>query len=305
MDWSTFCRVLDEAINLGANEIAFSGGEPLLWENIEGAVSRSSKHGIRTILYTTGNVPNAEMMIRNLHNIGLGQVAFSVFGINSEQHEMVTNKAGSYSRTIELAKYSSAIGLATEFHFVPFSWNYKILPEIVYHASKIGVRRVSVLRLVPQGRGKDIIDGSLNKSQNIELRNIIKKLLSNGFDIRLGSPYNFLMLQEDPQCRAGIDRMTIGPDFRIFPCDAFKHISPEGIGVSSDYSNLRSHTLKECWERSPYFQAVQEYLMTDVAVECKSCATYNKCKSGCVAQKFFSYGRLLKSPDPMCLIGTK
>lgn len=305
MDWATFERILDEAHGIGVNEVAFSGGEPLLWKNIEDAISRSLKYGIHTILYTTGNAPHAEKMMRNLYTAGLNRVVFSIFGTSPTGHEAVTNCKGSYKRTIRIARYCSGIGLSTEFHFVPLSWNYRILPQLADLAAKSGVGRISVLRLVPQGRGCNIIDCQLSHSQNIELRNMIKNLRDKGHDIRLGSPYNFLMLRKNPQCRSGIDRMTIGPDYRIFPCDAFKHISPEDIGESSDYSNLRNHSLKECWERSPYFKAVRDYLMTDIAAECSSCYRLKECKSGCMAQKFYAYGGLLKGPDPMCLNGVK
>jgi pyruvate-formate lyase-activating enzyme len=71
MDWPTFERILDEAGGMGVNEVAFSGGEPLLWDYIEDGVSRSLEKGIHTILYTTGNVPNAENILQNLHSAGL------------------------------------------------------------------------------------------------------------------------------------------------------------------------------------------------------------------------------------------
>jgi radical SAM protein with 4Fe4S-binding SPASM domain len=304
MDWPTFIRVLDEADGLGVSEIAFSGGEPLLWVNIEDAISASLSHGIRTTLYTTGNAPNAKVVMRNLQALGLDRVVFSIFGPDSRQHETITKYKGSFDRTVKIAKFCSAIGLSAEFHFVPLAWNYRMLPEIANLASQIGVKRISVLRLVPQGRGKNITDGQLNYPQNIELRKSIMDLRYKGHDIRLGSPYNFLMLRKNPQCRSGIDRMTIGPDFRIFPCDAFKHILPEDIGKSGEYSNLRDHSLKECWETSPYFQAVREYLMADMAAECKSCIKLKECNSGCMAQKFYTYGRLVIGPDPMCLSET-
>ncbi len=301
MDWVRFNRVLNEAKDLGLNKVAFSGGEPLLWSHIEDATSASINLGINTILYTTGNAPNAEVIIKKLHDVGLNQVVFSVYSANSNEHEKVTNYKGSFDQTVEIAKYCSNIGLNTEFHFVPLSWNYKLLPEVINLASRIGVNRTSILRLVPQGRAKDIRGGQLNHSQNVELREMILKLRNDGNDIRLGSPYNFLMLSKNSQCQCGIDRMTIGPDFRIFPCDAFKHIIPEDIGESSDYSNLKNHSLKECWEGSTYFQSIRNYLMSGFATECMTCSKLQECKSGCLAQKFYAYGTLLKAPDPMCL----
>jgi radical SAM protein with 4Fe4S-binding SPASM domain len=305
MDWIVFKRILDEASKMGVNEVSFSGGEPLLWEHIVDGVTRTLKYGINTILYTSGNAPNSENILLNLHSAGLNRAVFSIFGANPADHEAITKYEGSFERTTKIANYCSRIGLNTEFHFVPLSWNYKKLLQIADLAMKSGIGRISVLRLVPQGRGSNIRNGQLSKSQNIELKKILMDLRKNGKDIRLGSPYNFLMLRKNPRCSAGIDKMTIGPDCRIFPCDAFKHITPENIGTNSDFSNIKYQSLKSCWKKSIYFNSIREYLSTSIPKECIECSKFDNCKSGCMAQKFYAYGGLYKGPDPMCLLGVK
>ncbi len=303
MEWLSCKRILDDAVAMGVKEVAFSGGEPLLWKHIQDAVERTSTHGMKVTIYSTGNAPYAQKIISDLLTTGLDRAIFSLFGGNAHQHEKVTACKGSYGKTLKIVRHCLNIGLETEFHFVPFSYNYRILPDIVEQARRLGVKRVSLLRLVPQGRASKEKDGHLTHSQNLELHKIVKKLRDDGHDIRLGSPYNFLMLREKPQCRSGIDRITVGPDLRIFPCDAFKHILPEEIGVSSKFSNLSEHSLQESWEKSPYLKKVREYLTTDIATECKNCEKYRACLSGCVAQKFYAYNELRKCPDPMCLLG--
>jgi radical SAM protein with 4Fe4S-binding SPASM domain len=287
---------------MGIETIAFSGGEPLLWEYIREAIEKAASTGIKVYVYTTGNVPNFEKTIQQLSEAGLSKIMFSIFGTNAEQHEKVTKSYGSYNKTITAAGYCVAIGLQTEFHFVPMKHNYRALPEILSKARNMGIDRVSILRLVPQGRGASTKHEELSHDQNRELRGLIKELRSDDYDIRLGSPYNFLMLNKKPQCCAGIDRITIGPDLRIFPCDAFKHITPDDIGASSDYSSLRDHSLAECWENSSYLGAVRKYLMSDFASECSACKKLVDCRSGCMSQKFYACGELKKTADPMCLL---
>jgi len=303
MDWLSCNRILEEAKALGVKKVAFSGGEPLLWGHIKDAISQASKLEMEVFLYTTGNVHDAKKIMSSLQVAGLNKAMFSLFGGNAQQHEKITINKGSYEKTLDVVKYCSTIGLDTEFHFVPFSHNYQALREITLLASNVGVKCTSVLRLVPQGRGAKGKNGQLNHSQNLKLRKIIKDLCAQGHIIRLGSPYNFLMLYKKPQCRSGIDRITVGPDLRIFPCDAFKHISPKEIGQSPDFSNLWENSLKDCWEKSPYLGAVREYLLTDIAVECIKCEKLKDCLSGCMAQKFYVHGALQKTPDPMCLLG--
>lgn len=300
MNWLSCENILNEAAAIGIETIAFSGGEPLLWKYIHKAIEQTTQSGIKAHIYTTGNVPRVEEKLQQLYTVGLSKIMFSLFGANAEQHEKVTKAHGSYNKTISAAQYCVTIGLQAEFHFVPLKYNFRELPEIVGKARSMGIDRVSLLRLVPHGRGANTRHDELNHAENRELRILIKDLRSDGYDIRLGSPYNFLMLNEKPQCCAGIDRITIGPDLRIFPCDAFKHIFPEDIGASSNYSNLRDYSLAECWEKSSYLGVVRQYLTSDFAFECSVCKNLSDCRSGCMAQKFYAFNELKKTTDPMC-----
>jgi len=303
MDWPSCYQILEDAAEMGVKEVAFSGGEPLIWEHIQKAVEQSSKRGMDVFLYTTGNVPDAQRLLASLKGAGLSRAMFSIFGANADQHENVTGVKGSFEKSLSIVSYCLNIGLDTEFHFVPLSHNYKSLFAISELADRMNVKRISVLRLVPQGRGKQQRDKQLSHSNNLELRAIIKLVRASGQDVRLGSPYNFLMLREKPRCRSGIDRLTIGPNLRIFPCDAFKHIYPVDIGAGPEYSKIGNYSLSECWAKSSYLDIVRKYLTTEFPAECKVCEKLGACKSGCMAQKFYANGELKKCPDPMCLLG--
>lgn len=296
------CReILQDAASMGAKRVAFSGGEPLLWKGLVDAIRLASGLGMAVDLYTTGNVPRARMLLEQLKEAGLGRVMLSVFGADATRHEKVTGVEGSFSVTLSAAARCAGIGLKTEFHFVPLANNFAELPAVARMAQEIGVKQISVLRFVPQGRGACIGDSQLSHEQNLALRKMILELRAEGHNIRLGSPYNFLMLSDRPKCCAGIDRLTVGPDLRIYPCDAFKHISAEAVGEDAVFSSLASWTLAECWDKSPYLLSVRRYLTTPFASRCSACEVLEDCLSGCMAQKFHAHGTLVKCPDPMCL----
>ena len=105
------------------------------------------------------------------------------------------------------------LSLSTELHFVPLSCNYTELVPLAILARELGINAISVLRFVPQGRGREIESQKLNADQNRLLKVNIESLRKDGYNIRTGSPYNFLLLNDQPQCCAGIDRMTILPIF--------------------------------------------------------------------------------------------
>lgn len=298
-------RILKDAAGMGANKVAFSGGEPLLWPKLTDVVQFASDRRLQVTIYTSGNISNFRYMAGDIKNAGASTCIFSVFGACEKSHELITRVTGSFSKTLASMQDALAVGLETEVHFVPTSANFRELEGVVRAAHLAGASRVSVLRLVPQGRAALLPERILTRKQNRELFNIINNLRKSfGAEfIRTGSPYNFLLLSESPACCAAIDRLIIGPDLTIYPCDAFKRIGARELVGTDEWSCLAEASLYDCWEKSPYLEAVRGYLTSDFAEPCKSCSLLEKCLSGCLAQKTIANGSIAKMPDPDCIKG--
>jgi radical SAM protein with 4Fe4S-binding SPASM domain len=301
------CRsIIDEAHLMGIKTLAISGGEPLIWAGLSEIIKHCTELGIDTAIYTTGN--NFEKsracndIFSELHDCGLKKAVFSVYATSPEEHEIITRKSGSFARTITTIQICNELGIETEMHFVATAKNYSQLPNICRLGQAIGVSSVSVLRFVPQGRGTAFTEGTLTKKQNIELATEIRKLKTEGYRIRTGSPLNFMFLNDPPTCMAGLDRLIITPDLRVYPCDAFKQIKAEDIVGTSNGSSLVDVPLQQCWINSPYLQRVRDVLKTGPVGRCATCPSMLKCGTGCLAQKFLEKHVLDRSPDPACIL---
>jgi radical SAM protein with 4Fe4S-binding SPASM domain len=295
-------RILEEALDMGVKNITFSGGEPLTWNGLEDAIALASHGGADVSLYSSGNLGYVSEALKQLTDSGMKTCVFSIFGATEKSHERITRTRGSYQMTKVAISTALECNLKVELHFVPLACNFFELSDIVHTASDWGISKVSILRFVPQGRGILISEYALNKMQNIQLKKTVEKLREQGFNIRTGSPYNFLLLNEDPHCKSGIDRLIIGPNLRIYPCDAFKKIEAEELVGTTQLSNLENDSLSDCWYNSPYLNSVRWYLSTPFEEPCCSCNELNKCLSGCLAQKVIKHGQLAKVSDPMCVI---
>ena len=206
----------------------------------------------------------------------------------------------SFQQTVGAIQFANSIDLVTELHVVPLSNNYLELPAIAEFAAQLGVKKISILRFVPQGRVKTQENLSLTKKETHELKELIDR--ANKFiSIRIGSPYSILLCSQNPKCMAGIDRLTIAPDLTISPCDAFKRLNSIDVVGTDEYSLLHKWTLHECWAKSPYLNIVREYIKTPFSIPCSSCEHLARCYSGCTAQKYLKYGIFKKAPDPLCL----
>lgn len=302
INYNRCLQIIDEGAEIGVSQISFSGGEPLCFSPIEGVIDRAAKKKMEISIYTSGNVPQFEKIIGNLGRLGLTKVIFSLYSKDALKHEAISRKPGSFSTTISSIGHAQKVGLETELHFVPLSSNFEELRSLAAFARDLGVSNISLLRFVPQGRGKEITSQKLDRNQNKLLKTITEQLREKGHRIRTGSPYNFLLLNDQPQCSAGIDRITILPDLRIYPCDAFKRIPAESLVGTDEYSRLDKHGLEDCWRRSRYLKLIRDYLTSPFPKECNSCSFIDSCLSGCLAQKIIANGNVEKCADPDCLI---
>lgn len=301
MTYEKCVEIVEQANNLGVKEIAYSGGEPLIWNHIDDMIYLTHKLGIYVSLYTSGNIPDKYKRFLKLKNEGLDRAVFSLYSYKAENHERITRISGSFEQTINSIKDCIKVDIQAEVHFVAVSQTFRELKDVAYFCKEIGINKISVLRFVPQGRGSLFSQGILNKSENIELINIIYNLRKSGFDIRTGSPFNILLINKNPECYAAKNRMVIAPDLRIYPCDAFKQIHAEDIADTLNNSILTNNTLEYCWNNSLYFNMIREALEQPSGEPCDKCLNYNSCKTGCLAQKFLQYRTLKKIPDPACL----
>lgn len=294
--------IIKEAAEVGVKKIAFSGGEPLCWDGILEVVALCNQFGIESTIYTSGNCDKINEMFQDLSKAGLKRAIFSVYAPNKEEHIRITRKYDSFDKTVEAIAACRRNGITPELHFVALASNYKSLPDIVTFATENGIKRISVLRFVPQGRGSLIEQkDTLSQTQNKELIKTIRDLRASGYGIRTGSPFNVLWLNENPHCMAARDRMIVSPDLSIYPCDAFKQIKASELCDNVTACSLKNASLKECWENSTYFNLIRNAITTPAEEPCKSCAMYNRCHSGCLAQKYLKYKSLQSNRDPACL----
>jgi radical SAM protein with 4Fe4S-binding SPASM domain len=303
--------LINQAAALHVQSIAFSGGEPLLWPWLKETIKACKSLGLHCSLYSTGinSTNDGTEEIIELSRYGLNKVIFSLYSPDKILHESITRISGSFEKTLFAIQGLKNININKEIHFVPFKMNYHQLNELVELSKTSGISQISILRFVPQGRGVLLKQSHemLMHSETIELMKMVRKIQNkNGVVVRIGSPYNILLLNRNIDCITAQKTLSVGPNGNIYPCDAFKNIEPNEIGLHDSYNNVLKRSLKECWEKSAYLNAIRHYLTTPFEEPCINCVYLEQCKSGCLAQKVIEQesienGYIAKRADPLCL----
>ncbi|MFH1982911.1 MAG: radical SAM protein [Pseudomonadota bacterium] len=295
-------RLLFEAAELGCNHFYFSGGEPLLIKNISKHIRKVSQKDSIIKVYTSGIVslnpptPISEEKIQDLYESGVTHLVFSLYSSKPNIHDRITRVKGSFCATVAAIKSAVLAGIYTEVHFVVLKPLLNELKNLTEFISSIGVKQLSILRFVPQGRGIDSSDRlTPDKADYVVLRKLINKLREcyANLVIRTGSPFNFLILGNATPCTTGRDKLIIDPNGYAYPCDALKQVKSYNTN-----NNIYSDSLKSIIENASLFKLVQNKEYPNVCIKCEY---FGLCKSGCIAQRILSSDKFNVIRDPSCI----
>jgi len=294
-------QIIFDSVELGANQIAFSGGEPFLWPHLYDSILYAKSLGCKVFVYTNGCSKDVADKISSYSPNLIDKIIFSIYGSTDELHSRVTGKPGSLHETLLTASLVFEQHINIEAHFVPFKINYFDLENVSSFLSSRNFSGLSILRFVPQGRGVRNGDMMLGKKENLELKSTLGILAktNNLINIRVGSPYNFLLTHEYVKCTAGATKITVKPNLDVIPCDAFKAM--DFSGVDKFENNLQYNSLRSIFLKSNFFNMIRS-LSNNIPAECEKCNRLNLCGSGCLAQKILYSNISLPSRDPLCLL---
>lgn len=182
ISYDVFKRTIDDAIDLGLQRICISGGEPFLHQDIIKFIQYTKKQNLEVFIYTSGIILDStgeysfisKDILKQLNEIGLDRLIFNVQSSDESLYNTIMGTQNCFNLMTASIKHSVEVGLFCEIHFVPMKLNYNQVYSVLEMARELGVRQVSFLRLVLQGRAlqnKDMID--LSKHMKDELMNIL------------------------------------------------------------------------------------------------------------------------------------
>jgi len=292
-------ELIDTLTNLGTESFFLSGGEPFSCKYFKKICTHISELGASLSIYSSGNcIKNGELLplsindIQFLSSLNLKNIIFSLEGSNENKHDKITTVKGSFKNTLTSMKQTISQGITTELHFVPMLINYYELPDVVSLAKDLGVSKVSVLRYVAQGRGKENhTQLKLGDKEIKQLRRILKQI--DTCYVRLGHPLNPFLISNESTCSAGRDRMTIRYDGLAFPCEAMKFLAN-----NFNDNDVHTNSIKKIWYNSVIFNLARK-LSSDLPYECLTCTSSKTCGGGCPAQRLIEGS--IDSMDNYCV----
>ncbi len=251
-------NMIDDLVAIKSPMLVFSGGEPLLREDIFELNVYAMKLRLRTILSTNSTLITKEVA-KKIKEAGFAYVGVSLDG-TEEIHDSFRGAKGAFEKSLQGLRNLIEAGVRTGVRFAITNQNYNELSKVLEITRREKIPRFSLFQLVYGGRGKEIIDWDIFNDQRREVMDYIIKeaKVSNGMNIVTADNYadGIYLLQDvaehDPERAAEVEKLLTmqsgcpaGDGLANVDNRGDVHLCP--YWQSRTIGNIREKKLSEIW----------------------------------------------------------
>lgn len=228
---------IDQAIDAGATNIIFDGGEPLGYAGLEELISYVDPKKAIACMFTSG-VGLTEEKAKSLKEAGLYSISVSIDSPFEEKHDHMRGVSGVFKNAAAGIKNALAAGLLVNIYVVLAPHNVNDLDAVYDFAKSLDVHELSFYEIVPTGRWIDNTSEILTSEQHEIFRQFVEKCGKDKTGPKL-FPGPFVI--NEFGCMAGRQWMHITPEGNILPCSC----------VPIPYGNVKtgSNAVKKAWNK--------------------------------------------------------
>jgi len=310
--------LIDDLADFKVPVLLFSGGEPLLREDLVELAKYAVDKGIRAVISTNGTLITKEIA-RELRKIDLSYVGVSLDGLR-EVNDAFRGVKGAFDMAMRGIANCQEAGIKVGLRFTMNRRNYKEIPDMFDLLEEYEIPRICFYHLVYSGRGSALIKEDLSHSQTrgvVDLiiektldfhgRGMVKEVLT--VDNHADGVYLYLKMKENDPDRAdeiytllkmnggnssGLGIGCIGNTGDVHPDQFWKNVV---------LGNVRERKFSEIWadtEGNPFLAKLKEKKRW-VTGRCRLCKYLELCAGGFRARAEAVTGDPWAS-DPACYL---
>jgi AdoMet-dependent heme synthase len=235
-------QAIDELAALGTEALIFSGGEPLLRKQfVLQLADYCVDVGIIPAMLTNGVLINHKVAYE-IKEAGILAVGIPLDSPEAELHDRLRNVPGTFDKALRGIRACLDVDLEVVVTTMALRSNAATVPRMIDFVSSIGVDQVAIYDLVPNGRGKEMMDEMMLKEQREQVIRYLQRiqeekemafLFSGGLPLypeiaatmhkTNGTKPPDLLLKQfwihaPIGCPAGITYLSLRPNGDVYPC---------------------------------------------------------------------------------------
>lgn len=291
-DTARFKAIIGEFAGLGVPGIGFTGGEPLLREDIFELMSETKRLGMIAHLNSNGWLLG-EREAKQIIALGVDSVNISLDGATAAVHDRIRQAPGSYDRAVQAVRLLTDLRNKQRSHVriktvaVLDEPNIGDVPRLLDLAASLGVDCVELIPRQPFA-GTPETKPAVSPALTEEVDHLVAFLLQGRDDVSLpleNSPAHLRLFRSSfagkpspVTCSAGYNSLAVDCYGNLFPCVPW-------INWGKTTGNIGNGTVEDAWHSAAY-QRQRETTST-----CRDC--YLNCQTE-LNMLFDMPGRLMK-----------
>lgn len=289
-------EVFRQARKMGAAQLGFSGGEPLVRRDLEQLIAEGRKLGYYTNLITSGIGLNADR-IAAFREAGLDHIQISFQASDETVNNMLAGSDKAFQQKLKMAREVKAQGYPMVLNFVTHKHNIDRIDRIIELCVELEADFVELATCQYYGWAYENKEALLPTQAQLERAERItneyrEKLAAEGNPIKLIFVTPDYYEERPKKCMNGWGEifLTVTPDGTALPCHSARMLPIE-------FPNVKDNTLQHIWHESFGFN---HFRGDDWMQEpCRSCDEKENDLGGCRCQAYMLAGDM-NAADPVC-----
>ncbi|MBQ0761435.1 pyrroloquinoline quinone biosynthesis protein PqqE [Marinobacter psychrophilus] len=292
-DW---VKVLRQGREMGAAQLGFSGGEPLVRQDLQELIAEARHLGYYSNLITSGlGLTNAK--VEAFASAGLDHIQVSFQASDPELNNALAGSRKAFEQKLAMARAVKEAGYPMVLNFVIHRHNIHQMNDIMALCERLGADFVELATCQYYGWAFKNREGlmpsraQLEKAER-EVNQYRARLRDDGSAMKLIFVTPDYYEERPKACMNGWGSLflTVAPDGAALPCHSARLLP-------IDFPNVRDNDLKHIWYDSPGFNHYRgDGWMPE---PCQSCDEKEKDFGGCRCQAFLLTGNA-DNADPVC-----
>lgn len=293
LDTEDWLRVMRQARKLGAAQLGFSGGEPLVRRDLETLIAEGRQLGYYTNLITSGVGMDAAR-VEAFKQAGLDHIQVS-FQASDEELNNYLGGARSFQHKLEMARVVKEFEYPMVLNIVLHRKNIDQIRAILDMTVALRADYVELASTQYYGWSRLNIDALLPTREQL----VRAEAVAREYQEKMRDKMKILYVIPDyyenrpKACMNGWGAvfLTIAPDGRALPC----HAAAQLPGL--EFPNVKQHSVEAIWNDSNVFNKFRGFDW--MREPCRSCPEKEKDFGGCRCQAWMLTGDA-SNADPVC-----
>lgn len=297
--------------------ILFSGGEPLLRQDLFLLANLAQERGIRIALSTNGTLITGEVA-QEIKKVGFAEVGISLDGIGAN-NDRFRGQSGAFEAALRGIRHCIALGVRVSLRLTITRFNYQEIPAIFRLVEAEGIDRVCFYHLAYSGRGSSLRGQDISHAQtravvdeicrytlDLYQRGMHKEILTVGN--HADGVYLYLKLKKDEPQRADrvleLLRLNGGNNSgtRIGAVDELGNVHPDQFWRHYSLGNVQQRKFGDIWtdDSEPLLRGLKNRKGV-LKGRCARCRYLDLCNGNLRVRAEAVYGDVW-AQDPACYL---